>query len=87
MASYLLYILTGTILALMAGRHLRGMLRALPPSQAPSGRLRLNLFHDQDRAMLHWAEALLGTLILFFGIWMALTAGTLLASGLLHSFF
>jgi hypothetical protein len=87
MASYLLYILTGAILALMAGRHLRSMLRALPPSQAPDGRLRLNLFHDQDRAALHWAEAMLGASILLFGVWMALTASALLAASLLHSFF
>jgi hypothetical protein len=85
MASYLLYILTGAVLALMAGRHLRGMLRALP-AHLQDSHMRLNIFHGQDHVLMHWAEATLGAAILLFGLWLMLTAGVLFASGLLHSF-
>jgi hypothetical protein len=82
MASYVLYVLTGAVLAMMAGRHLRAMLRTAPQSQ--NGRAWLNIFHGHG-ATLHWAEAMLSAAILLFGVWMAFTAGALLASSLLHS--
>jgi hypothetical protein len=83
MASYVLYLLTGAILALMAGRHLRGLWRVLPHAhQDPQARL--NLSHGVNITMLHWAEAALSALILLFGLWMAFTASLLLTSSLLH---
>jgi len=82
MASYLLYIITGAVLALMAARHLIVLKRALPrPDSEPR-----NILHVMEGRRLHWAEATLCGAIFLFGLWMTLTAGLLLIAGLLHSF-
>lgn len=84
MASYLLYIVTGAVLALLAARHLLALRRALPrhddSTQAPS------ILHAMEGKGLHWAEAALCGAIFLFGLWMVLTAGLLFIAGLLHSF-
>jgi hypothetical protein len=84
MASYLLYIVTGAILALMAARHLIVLRRAQPPVNGSPQRL--NILHAMDGRGLHWVEATLCGAIFLFGLWMALTAGLLLIASLLHSF-
>jgi hypothetical protein len=83
MASYLLYIITGAILALMAARHLIVLKRALP---RPEGSEPRNILHVMEGRGLHWAEATLCGAIFLFGLWMTFTAGLLLIASLLHSF-
>lgn len=83
MASYLLYIVTGAVLALMAARHLIVLRRALPP--ANDNTRRPNILPALEGKNLHWAETALAGAIFLFGLWMALTAGLLLVAGLLHS--
>lgn len=83
MASYLLYIVTGAALALMAARHLIVLRRALPP--ANDNNRRSNILPALDGKNLHWAETALCGAIFLFGLWMALTAGLLFIAGLLHS--
>jgi hypothetical protein len=83
MASYLLYIITGAILALMAARHLIVLKHILPrPDSHPSR----NILHVMEGRGLHWAEATLCGAIFLFGLWMMVTAGLLLVASLLHSF-
>jgi hypothetical protein len=82
MASYLLYIITGVVLALMAARHLLALRRTVPK---PDDEARPGLLHALDGKGARWAEqALCGTIFLF-GFWMALTASLLFIAGLLHS--
>ena len=83
MASYLLYIITGAALALMAARHLIVLKRDLP---RPGGREPRSILHAMEGKGLHWAEATLCGTIFLFGLWMTLTAGLLLIASLLHSF-
>ena len=83
MASYLLYIVTGAVLALMAAGHLIVLRRALPP--ADDIRQRPNILHVMEGRGLHWAEAALCGAIFLSGLWMMLTAGLLLIAALLHS--
>ena len=80
MASYLLYIVTGAVLALMAARHLIVLRRALPPPGE-----RPKILHALEGKNLHWAEATLAGAIFLFGLWMLLTAGLLFIATLLHS--
>ena len=84
MVSYLLYIITGAALALMAARHLIVLRRVLPPANGSTQRL--NILHAMDGRGLHWVEATLCGAIFLFGLWMTLTAGLLLIASLLHSF-
>jgi hypothetical protein len=84
MASYLLYIVTGAVLALMAARHLIVLRRALPPANDPTRRA--NILHAIDGKGLHWAEGALCGAIFLFGLWMMLTAGLLFIASLLHAF-
>jgi hypothetical protein len=83
MASYLLYIITGAFLALMAARHLIVLKSA---SSKPDGdqppRSVLRVLEGKN---LHWAEAALAGAIFLSGLWMMLTAGLLFIAGLLHS--
>lgn len=82
MASYLLYIVTGAVLALMAARHIIVHHRALPkPHDGQPG-----LLHVIDGKGLRWAEAALCGAIFLFGLWMMLTAGLLFIATLLHTF-
>jgi hypothetical protein len=84
MASYLLYIITGAFLALMAARHLIVLKSALPkPGNTTPHRPLLQVLEGKN---LHWAEAALTGAIFLFGLWMLLTAGLLLIASLLHSF-
>ena len=83
MASYLLYIVTGAVLALMAARHLI-VLRRIRPS-AHDGIRRANLLQAIEGKHLHWAEAALCGAIFLFGLWMMLTAGLLFIASLLHA--
>ena len=80
MASYLLYIVTGAVLALMAARHLIVLRRAAANDE------RSNILPALDGKNLRWAEAALAGAIFLFGLWMVLTAGLLLIASLLHSF-
>lgn len=83
MASYLLYIVTGAILALMAARHLLALRERLPkPGDSTQ---RLDILHAVEGKGLHWAEAALCGAIFLFGLWMTLTAGLLFIAGLLRS--
>lgn len=82
MASYLLYIVTGAILALMAARHLI-VLKSTLPKPDDSHRPVLRILEGKH---LHWAEATLTGAIFLFGLWMMLTAGLLFIASLLHSF-
>jgi hypothetical protein len=82
MASYLLYIMTGAVLALMAARHLIVLRRGLPPANDR----RPNILHVMEGRGLHWAEAALCGAIFLFGLCMTLTAGLLFIAALLHSF-
>jgi hypothetical protein len=84
MASYLLYIVTGAALALMAARHLIVLRRAPPPANHST--LRLNILQAMEGKGLHWAEAALCGAIFLFGFGVMLTAGLLFIAGLLHSF-
>ena len=81
MASYLLYIVTGAILALMAARHLIVLRRAVPPDKGT----RSNVLHVMDGKHLPWTETALCAAIFLFGLWMMLTAGLLFIAALLHS--
>ena len=83
MASYLLYIVTGAVLALMAARHLIFLRRALPKHHGGTGRP--DLLHAVEGKHVHWAEAALAGAIFLFGLWMVLTAGLLFIAGLLHA--
>ena len=83
MASYLLYIVTGAALALMAARHLVVLRRALPP--AHDGAQRANILQAMEGKHVHWVEAALCGAIFLFGLWMMLTAGLLLTASLLHA--
>jgi hypothetical protein len=83
MASYLLYIVTGAVLALMAARHLVVLRRVLPPANDIDQRP--NTLHAMEGRGLHWAEAALCGAIFLFGLWMMLTAGLLFIAALLHS--
>jgi hypothetical protein len=72
MASYLLYIVTGAILALMAARHF--LAHASPARRAQALDLFSALPHPQHEAM-HWPEAALlvgimvvGLVLLFGGV-------------------
>jgi|GEM_PF-6635997 hypothetical protein len=84
MASYLLYIVTGAVLALMAARHLLALRRALPKARESTERP--SLLHAMEGKGLQWAETALCGAIFLFGLWMVLTAGLLLIASLLHSF-
>jgi hypothetical protein len=83
MASYLLYIITGAVLALMAARHLLVLKRTQPRSDSSEPR---GILQAMESRGLHWAEATLCGAIFLFGLWMTLTAGLLLIASLLHSF-
>lgn len=83
MASYLLYIVTGAALALMAARHLIVLRRIAPP--AHGGARRANILQAMEGKHLHWAEAALCGAIFLFGLWLMLTAGLLLIASLLHA--
>ena len=84
MASYLLYIITGAFLALMAARHLIVLKSALPkPGNTTPHRPLLQVLEGKN---LHWAEAALCGAIFLFGFGVMLTAGLLFIAGLLHSF-
>jgi hypothetical protein len=84
MASYLLYLITGAVLALMAARHLTALRRALP--KPDEGARRLDILHMMEGKGLVWAETALCGAIFLFGLWMMLTAGLLFIASLLHSF-
>jgi hypothetical protein len=84
MASYLLYIVTGAILALMATRHLLVIRRALAKSEEHTHKL--DILRAFDGKGLVWAETALCGAIFLFGLWMVLTAGLLFVASLLHSF-
>ena len=84
MASYLLYIVTGAVLALMAARHLVALRHVLPPPDSSSHRP--GILHAVEGKGLRWAETALSGAIFLFGLWMMLTAGLLFIAGLLHSF-
>ena len=83
MASYLLYIVTGAILALMAARHLLVIRRALAKSEEHTHKL--DILRAFDGKGLVWAETGLCGAIFLFGFWMVLTAGLLFIASLLHS--
>ncbi|HEY2008118.1 MAG TPA: hypothetical protein VGH23_03960 [Rhizomicrobium sp.] len=84
MASYLLYIVTGAFLALMAARHLIVLKSTLP--KPDSGQPHRPVLRMPEGKHLHWAEATLAGAIFLFGLWMMLTAGLLFIASLLHSF-
>ena len=84
MASYLLYIITGAVLALMSLRRLLALRHALP--KHGDGSERHGILHAVEGKGLHWAESALCGAIFLFGLWMMLTAGLLFIAGLLHSF-
>lgn len=84
MASYLLYIVTGAILALMSLRRLMALRHALPKHGDSTARP--GLLHAVEGKGLHWAESALCGAIFLFGLWMMITAGLLFVAGLLHSF-
>ena len=81
MASYLLYIITGAVLALMAARHF--LAHASPTRRAQALDIFSLLPHQQDEEM-RWPEAALCTAILLFGLWLALSGALRAASLLLH---
>jgi hypothetical protein len=84
MASYVLYIVTGVVLALMAARQLLALRHTLPK---PDNHSRpLNTFHVLEGKGIVWAEAALCGVIFLFGLWLVLTAGLLFIASLLHSF-
>ena len=83
MASYLLYIVTGAVLTLMAARHLIILRRGLP---RPGGSQPRGILHVMDGKGLPWAETTLCGAIFLFGLWMTLTASLLLIASLLNSF-
>lgn len=83
MASYLLYIVTGAVLALMAARHLVVLRRIMPPAHGSVRRA--NILQAMEGKHLHWAEAALCGAIFLFGFWLVLTAGLLLIASLLHA--
>jgi hypothetical protein len=83
MASYLLYIVTGAVLALMAARHLLALRRALPKSH--DGAEAPDILRTVEGKGLRWAETTLCGAIFLFGLWLTLTAGLLFIAGLLHS--
>jgi hypothetical protein len=83
MASDLLYIVTGAVLALMAARHLIVLRRVVPLAQ--DGIRRANILQAMEGKHLHWVEAALCGAIFLFGLWMTLTAGLLLTASLLHA--
>ena len=81
MASYLLDIVTGAILALMAARHLFSLRHAhLKPHHSDG---HVHLFLGEGEAA-HWAEMTLSGAIFLFGLWVIFTAGLLLVSRVLH---
>jgi hypothetical protein len=84
MASYLLYVITGIVLAFMAGRHLFGV----PPdhSKLSSNTHRFDIIQTMGAKGLHWAEAALSGAILLFGVWLTFTATLLLVASIMHSF-
>jgi hypothetical protein len=84
MASYLLYIVTGAVLALMAARHLLALRSALPKPGESSKQP--GILHIVEGKGLHWAETALSGAIFLFGLWMMLTAGLLFIAGLVRSF-
>ena len=84
MASYLLYIVTGAFLALMAARHLIVLKSTLP--KPDSGQPHHSILHIPEGKNLHWTEAMLAGAIFLFGLWMMLTAGLLFIASLLRSF-
>ncbi len=84
MASYLLYIVTGAVLALMAARHLLALRRALPKHD--DGTEQPGILHAVEGKGRHWAETALSGAIFLFGLWMMLTAGLLSIAGLIRSF-
>jgi hypothetical protein len=80
MASYLLYIVTGAALALMAARH---FLAHAPSAHRAQALQRFHFWpHPQDEAM-GWLETAICAAILLFGLWLAF-AGALQALSLLH---
>jgi hypothetical protein len=81
MASYLLYIVTGAVLALMAARHF--LAHASPRRRAQALDLFAALPHPQDEAM-HWPEAAVCAAILLFGLWLAFAGALQALSLLLH---
>ena len=83
MASYLLYIVTGSVLALMAARHILALRRAFPKSH--DGADRPGTLGAVEGKGLRWAETTLCGAIFLFGLWLTLTAGLLFIAGLLHS--
>jgi hypothetical protein len=84
MASYLLYIVTGAVLALMAARHLLALRRAFPKPHDSAKRP--GTLGAVEGKGLRWAETTLCGAIFLFGLWLMLTAGLLFIAGLLHSF-
>ena len=84
MASYLLYIITGAVLALMSARHLLALRHTLAKHRDSSARL--DILHAVEGKGLRWAETALCGAIFLFGLWMLLTAGLLFIASLLHSF-
>jgi hypothetical protein len=80
MASYLLYIVTGAALALMAARH---FLAHAPAARRAEALHHLSLMpHPQDAAM-GWPEAVLCSAILLFGLGLALAGAAGAVSQLL----
>ena len=80
MASYVLYLVTGALLALMAGRHLILMLGGHPHAEPAAVLRHLNLLHAPPSHGFHWIEAAFCTAILLFGILLTAVAGFLLIS-------
>lgn len=84
MASYLLYIITGAVLALMSARRLLVLRRTLPKHRDSTARH--DMLHAVEGKGLAWAETALCGAIFLFGLWMVLAAGLLFTASLLHSF-
>jgi hypothetical protein len=82
MASYLLYIVTGAVLALMAARHLLALRRAIPKSHDAA---QPGVLGTVEGKGIRWAETTLCGAIFLFGLWLTLTAGLLFIAALLHS--
>jgi hypothetical protein len=85
MASYLLYIVTGAVLAWMAASHLVVIFHNSPKT-ADHRSSHLSFQQIVESRALHWAEAAVCGAIFLFGLWVMFTAGLIFIANFLRSF-
>ena len=76
MASEVLYLCTGIVLVLMAARHFLAMCHGAHERSWSHEAPRHNALHALEEPIIaYWAEMALCAAILFFGIWLTVSAG------------